>query len=86
MFEPLKIGTLIPAILHDINAFLTTLGSVVFPATHVIPNNTLSYFFKICAASSIQSASSPPTSQSIIKYLDAGILNYLRNFFLLISI
>jgi hypothetical protein len=59
-------GTLRPATLHEIKAFLTTFGKVVLPATHVIPNNTLLNFLRICEARMMQRASSPPTSQSII--------------------
>lgn len=70
---PLKIGTLRPATLHEIKAFVTTFGRVVLPATHVIPISTLSYYLHIYAAIMIANASSPPTSQSMIKYLDVGI-------------
>ena len=83
---PLKMGTLIPAILHEMRALVTTLGSVVLPATHVMPRSTLSYFLQISAAMIIQRASSPPTSQSMMKYLEGGILKSLSIFFLLIYI
>ncbi len=82
----MNIGILTPAILQEISALVTTLGRVVLPATHVMPSSTLSYFWQISAAIIIQSASSPPTSQSIIKYLEGGILKSLSNFFLLIYI
>ena len=83
---PLNIGTCIPAILQDINAFVTTFGRVVLPATQVIPRRTLSYCLQIRAAMIIHRASSPPTSQSMMKYLDTGISKSLRNFFLRIYI
>lgn len=83
---PLKMGTLSPAILHDIKALVTTLGRVVLPATQVTPNKTLSYFLQISAAMMIQRASSPPTSQSMTKYLGEGILQSFNIIFLRIYI
>jgi hypothetical protein len=83
---PLNMGTLIPAILHEMRALVTTFGKVVFPATHVIPRRTLSYFLQISEAMIMQRASSPPTSQSITKYLEGVILKSFNSFFLLIYI
>ncbi len=82
----MNIGTFIPAIFEDINALVTTLGKVVFPATQVIPKRTFPYLLQIRSDMIIHKASSPPTSQSIIKYLQGGILNYESIFFLLIYI
>lgn len=82
----MNIGTLIPAILHEMRALVTTLGRVVLPATHVMPKRTLSYFLQMRAAMIMQRASSPPTSQSMMKYLEEGICKSLSIFFLLIYI
>lgn len=68
-------GTFNPAILVEINALITTLDNIVFPAIHVIPNNFFPCFLIRLAAMMIHNASSAPTSQSMMKYSHEGMLN-----------